>query len=63
MITYKGDKFVTGKYFLKESDNTVLKFITKSKTGFIFEDNKQNKVVMKESDAKELLEYVCKRKV
>lgn len=61
MITYKGDRFVKGKQFMYESN--VLKFITKSKTGFIFESAENKKVVLSESVAKNLKEVcICQKK-
>lgn len=53
MITYKGDRFVKGKTFLHESKE--IKFITKSKKGFVFESETGN-IVLEESVARSLKE-------
>lgn len=53
MITYKGDRFVKGKLFLHESET--LKFLTKSKKGFVFE-SANGTVVLEESVARSLKE-------
>lgn len=60
MITYKGDRFVKGKTFLYE--NEVIRFITKSKKGFVFEsDTKENdKLILSESVARSLKEVHTK---
>lgn len=68
MITYKGDRFVKGKTFLHESSK--LRFITKSKKGFVFEnvtDNSLDKgktVILDEAVAKNLSEvHKCQKAV
>lgn len=63
MITYKGDRFVKGKTFLHE--NNVLRFMTKSKKGYVFESVENNKtVILEEAVAKSLKEVNrCKKAV
>ena len=61
MITYKGDRFVKGKSFIYESNE--IKFITKSKKGYVFESNGKN-ITLKEEVARSLKEVVrCKKEV
>lgn len=61
MITYKGDRFVKGKFFIYESNE--IKFITKSKKGYVFESSGKN-ITLKEDIARSLKEVVkCKKEV
>lgn len=61
MITYKGDRFVKGKKFIYESKE--VKFITKSKKGYVFESNGSN-FTIKEDIARGLKEASkCQKEV
>lgn len=54
MITYKGDRFVKGKRFIYESNE--IKFITKSKKGFVFESSDNKSITLSEEVARSLKE-------